>query len=157
MSAVISKCGQYRYRLDRDWIGDGRAVWVMLNPSTADATLDDPTIRRCVGFTKSWGLGSLTVVNVFALRATDPKALRSHPDPVGPTNDAHIRAAIDRADIVIAAWGGSWPKPFANRVHRVGRMLAGRAHHLGLTSAGQPMHPLYRPSDSPVLPWKVSR
>ena len=153
MSAVLSADGVYRYRLDREWIGEGRAAWVMLNPSTADAELDDPTIRRCIGFSKAWGLGALTVVNVFALRSTDPKALRGHADPVGPANDDYLRAAIDGASIVIAAWGQSWPKPFAERVGRVGQMLSGKAHHLGLTASGQPMHPLYRPAACDVLPW----
>ena len=153
MSAIISSDGQYRYRLDREWLGDGRAVWVMLNPSTADATLNDPTIRRCIGFTKAWGLGALTVVNVFGLRATDPKALVRHPNPVGPANDLYIEAAIAEADIVIAAWGQSWPREHRARVAWVGAMLNGRAHHLGLTKSGQPMHPLYRPADCDVLPW----
>lgn len=153
MTAVISSCGAYRYRLDREWLGDGRAVWVMLNPSTADATLDDPTIRRCIGFSKAWGLGALTVVNVFALRATDPKTLVGHVDPVGPANDLYIEAALDGADIVIAAWGQSWPRQHRERVAKVGAMLNGRAHHLGLTKSGQPTHPLYRPSGCAVLPW----
>lgn len=156
MTAVLSADGLYRYRLDREWGRGLRAVWVMLNPSTADAEVDDPTIRRCVGFTKAWGLDALTVVNVFALRSTDPKALRGHGDPVGPDNDDYMRWAIDGAAIVIAAWGQSWPKPFAGRVGSVGRMLSGKAHHLGLTASGQPMHPLYRPANCDVLPWRVS-
>src|SRR5262249_14212908 len=94
-AAVISDCGRYRYSLTRRW-GDAaepRALFVMLNPSTADAEQDDPTIRRCIGFAKAWGMGSLEVVNLYALRATDPAALLSAPDPIGPKNDTMITSA----------------------------------------------------------------
>ena len=157
MSAVISPCGTYRYRLDREWEGGfhGNAVWVMLNPSTADADTDDRTISRCIDFSQAWGLASLTVVNVFALRSTDPKALAKHPDPVGPCNVEHVHIAIEDAAVVIAAWGQSRPRNYGLTVHRMGKLLAGtrKAHHLGLTVTGQPMHPLYRPADTPLMPW----
>lgn len=84
-SAVISECGSYRYRLERVWEAEkDRVAFIMLNPSTADASKDDPTIRRCIGFAKAWGFGGLIVGNLFALRSTDPKALYGHKDPVGP-------------------------------------------------------------------------
>lgn len=157
MSAVI--VNQYRYRLERAWAAlnaSGSVTWVMLNPSTADATDDDATIRKCIGFATRWGCASITVVNLFALRSRDPKALRLHPDPVGPANDAYIEAAIEESALTIAAWGGSFPAWSLPRVQRVGRMLSGRAHHIGLTNAGQPKHPLMQPYAAPVLPW-VSR
>jgi hypothetical protein len=154
-SAWLSTCGQYRYSLTRLW-GDGdTALWVMLNPSTADADVDDPTIRRCMAFTRSWGLDGMTVVNVFALRATDPRELTGHPDPVGPANRDAVLAAFDQAAVTVAAWGQSWPKAYAMTVHRMAKLLAGRAHHLGLTQSGQPMHPLYRPAKSPLLPFRA--
>lgn len=92
----------YRYRLTRTWdqclvCNRPPAVFVMLNPSTADASLDDPTIRRCVGFAKAWGCPGLTVVNLYALRSADPKALWSHPDPVGPDNNRWISEVLLRA------------------------------------------------------------
>ncbi len=93
-SAVLSECARYRYRLDRAWERDdhglGTVTWVMLNPSTADADVDDPTIRRCIGFSKAWGYNALTVVNLFAWRATSPRDLCAVEDPVGPDNEAHL-------------------------------------------------------------------
>lgn len=108
MSARLSPCGQYRYTLDRDWLGDGRRgrlVWVMLNPSTADATIDDNTIRRCIRFSERWGYDGLIVVNLFALRSTNHTLLAAHPDPVGPDNDQAIAEACAVAADVIAGWG----------------------------------------------------
>src|SRR5450755_1416997 len=93
-SAVFSADRTYRYRLTRTWGSSGsHAVWVMLNPSTADALADDPTIRRCTGFSRALGLDGLVVVNLFALRATEPRELRRHPEPAGPANDWFIQEA----------------------------------------------------------------
>src|SRR4029079_19593153 len=104
--AVMSPCGRYRYRLTRVWDESRPAVcWVMLNPSTADAVKDDPTIRRGSSFSWSWGAGGLVVVNLFAFRATNPADLLDAPDPVGPENDAHVRDAAKGAGLVMAAWG----------------------------------------------------
>lgn len=149
--AVLSPCGTYRYRLDRDWTLLGtrngpRACFVMLNPSTADAIIDDPTIRRCIGFARSWGIERLTVVNLFALRSTDPAALRTHHDPVGPENDLHLLEATRGAQIVVAAWGANGG--LQRRDQRVTEMLtaAGRAvHRLGPPTlhGRHPRHPLY--------------
>lgn len=153
-TAVID--GPYRYRLSRSW-GDGaQAVWVMHNPSTADANVDDPTIRRVRGFTKRLGCDGFVVVNLYAWRSTDPKALRSAwADPVGPDNDRHITEAVAGAPIVLAAWGTlqAWQRT------RMLRLLQGPLHrtplhHLGQrTRAGFPRHPLYLPADAPVVPW----
>jgi hypothetical protein len=89
-TAVLSDCGTYRYRLGRRWAEGPVDVWIMLNPSTADATVDDRTIRRCMEFSRRWGAGALVVGNLFALRATDPAELVRHPDPIGPDNDEHL-------------------------------------------------------------------
>lgn len=148
-SAVLSDCGTYRYALARTWrVGAGRQVcWVMLNPSTADAEQDDPTIRRCIGFSKAWGFGSLIVVNLFALRSTDPKALHAHVDPVGPDNDAHIAVAAATSDRIVCAWGAGGV--LANRGLRVLDVLAPlQPAHLGLTKGNQPRHPLYARADA---------
>jgi hypothetical protein len=154
-SAIISPCGLYRYGLTRKW-GDGpRVCFVMVNPSTADAEQDDPTIRRCIGFAQREGGGSLEVVNLFALRATDPKALRKHPDPIGPGNNAALRTAFDRAGRIIAAWGAH------GRLHArdvtVARMLGDKAMCLGVTARGDPRHPLYLPADAPLIVWSAPR
>jgi hypothetical protein len=104
--AVISECGTYRYLLRRTWDAKlPRALIVMLNPSTADAEIDDATIRSCIRLCKALGYGSFEVVNLFALRATDPDELAKAADPVGPGNDSSIERAIGRCDIAVCAWG----------------------------------------------------
>ncbi len=117
----------------------------MLNPSTADATVDDPTIRRIVGFSQSWGWGGAKVYNLFALRSPTPSALKQHPDPVGPDNDGHL-AAITPGLPIIAAWG-QWGDHL-NRARGVCTALAAAGHTLqcvGMNKGGSPKHPLYVP------------
>jgi hypothetical protein len=144
-SAVFSPCDAYRYRLKRTWHARGKVVaFIGLNPSTADATADDPTIRRCVGFAKAWGFGGVAVVNLFAFRATDPRELKRAADPTGPENDAHLLAVATEASKVIAAWGvhGS----HRGRDEEVIELLRGtgvRVACLERTNAGHPRHPLY--------------
>lgn len=157
--ATISRCETYRYTLDRIWDASlPTALFIMLNPSTADASVDDPTIRRCIGFAKRMGCGSLTVVNLFALRSTDPDALAKHPDPVGPDNDMHIALALGkRLGCVIAAWGAH---PSARtRAPAVAGLLAAHGWQvdcLGTTNAGAPRHPLYVRGDAPLIPWPTT-
>src|SRR4051794_16373452 len=104
--AVLSPDGQYRYRLERTWEARaGTVTWIMLNPSTADAEVDDPTLTRCLSFTRAAGWGRLLVVNLFALRSTDPAQLAQHADPVGPRNLDHVREALQEANLIVAAWG----------------------------------------------------
>jgi hypothetical protein len=118
----------------------------MLNPSTADETEDDPTIRRCVGFAKEWGYGSITVANLFALRATDPDELRGHRDPVGEKNDHYLRHVCDFSDKVVAAWGANGD--LHGRGREVAEMLDVDLYALDTTKDGQPVHPLYQPAYS---------
>lgn len=149
--AEFSPCNTYRYSLSRWWSSHpvaGRCcLFVMLNPSTADATADDPTIRRCIGFARSWGFDGLEVVNIFALRSTDPRTLYAHPEPIGPRNDEVIAESACFAGRVVCAWGNH------------GRLLGRGAEVLAslvaagiqpwcfrLTRAGQPEHPLYQSS-----------
>ncbi|OCP36768.1 DUF1643 domain-containing protein [Ensifer sp. LC163] len=142
-SAIISSCGEYRYRLERRWDADKpKVAFLMLNPSTADADHDDPTIRRCVAFAKSWGFGCLIVGNLFALRSTDPKALYSHPSPIGPDNDRHLFAIAQSARKIICAWGTH------GALHDRGRRVAEQFEFfplaaLKVTADGHPGHPLY--------------
>lgn len=157
--AVISDCDRYRYRLGRAWDDSlPAATFVMLNPSTADAAVDDPTIRRCLGFARAWGCGSLLVVNLYAWRATNPAELAVADDPVGPGNDDFIAgaaavAAYDRAPLV-AAWGAN------ARPERVAQVIAlpgmDRLTALALTKAGQPRHPLYLKADLKPQPWTAA-
>ncbi len=158
MSAVISDCGRYRYVLQRSLGGFLRwhrpMLFIMLNPSTADAMVDDPTIRRCISFAKREGMTHLTVVNLFALRATDPRELELAHDPVGPENDRHLEEQVGkhRNGSVVAAWGAH---EFAKR--RAAAVLAkfGPLHCLGLTKAGHPRHPLYVKGDQPLVELKA--
>lgn len=141
---IFSPCRSYRYALWREWIGgEGYAMFVGLNPSTADETQDDPTIRRCIAFAKAWGYAGLCMTNLFAFRATDPKDMKAAADPVGPDNNKHLGMLAQRAGVVVAAWG-------ANGTHRgrdaeVRAMLDQALHCLALTKDGHPGHPLYLP------------
>jgi hypothetical protein len=145
-SAFIDPRGTYRYSLERQWAktGAGAVLWIMLNPSTADAEQDDPTVRRCMSFSRTWGYDALAVANLFALRATNPRALQTHKDPVGPLNDQAIASALPLAAMVVAAWGNAGPLFSRDQVVR--QIIADARvplFHLGLTSVGQPSHPLY--------------
>lgn len=158
MSAIISECGTYRYLLTRPSEVEnpdlGTALFIMLNPSTADAELDDPTIRRCRGFARTWGCAGITVANLYALRATDPAALLCHPDPVGPECDEHLFSLAKEYGDVVCAWGAN-AKP--DRVKVVTRILQGagaRLWCLGTTKHGHPRHPLYIKADQPLIPWE---
>ena len=152
-SAHISECGKYRYSLARWWDDDLPIVaFVMLNPSTADALIDDPTIRRCIGFAKAWGCGRVEIYNLFALRSTDPKALRETFDPVGPANDDILRGIAACCVRTIAAWGSHgklW-----NRGPKVAAMFGGRLEALAVNADGTPKHPLYVKGDAQPVPYR---
>jgi len=154
--AVLSADGAYRYELWRIWEPRGPLCgWVMLNPSTADAHRDDPTTRRCVRGCQSWGYGGLVIVNLYALRATDPARLRHHPDPVGPHNDHHIHTTATQATSLVCAWG---THPLAtHRAAAVLTLLHRAAPNtllrcLGTTHTGAPRHPLYTPRTATPIP-----
>lgn len=141
--AIISECGKYRYQLWRIWDNTkSLCMWVMHNPSTADANEDDPTIRRCIGFAKSWGYGGIYVGNIFAYRATNPKDMKgkSYNELVGE-NRQHIKDMESKCDLIIEAMGNpviSSVMPFTYEKE---------PHYLKLTKAGNPCHPLYLKSD----------
>lgn len=152
--ARLDSTGRYRYSLSRAWNDQGKVCWIMLNPSTADATQDDPTIRRCMGFAASWGYGGIVVVNLFALRATDPGELERQGGVVGPENDRTIIMEARAAGRVMAAWGAhgtlfSRSRKVVTMLRDAGVML----HHLGQTSTGEPRHPLYVKGDTLPVPW----
>ncbi len=153
-AAQFDATGSYRYSLTREWAAGHRVAFVLLNPSTADHTQDDPTLRRCIGFAQAWGYGALEVVNLFAYRATRPAALRAAAEPVGPENDRFLRAAQRRAQAVVLAWGihGVWRgrDQAVLRLFRAGRMPV---QCLGLTRDGHPRHVLYLPRGLTARPF----
>lgn len=154
-AAVISPCGRYRYVLERQWRAAAPAMTiVMLNPSTADANTDDPTISRCIGFALREAFGGIRVLNLFALRATDPRELMNADDPVGPDNDDHLRRWIGNARRVVAAWGRCDQQLRRDRVAEVLALLPDtRWLCFDTTKDGHPRHPLYLPSDEPLRPF----
>lgn len=156
--ATVSDDGLYRYDLGRFWgDADRLALWVMLNPSTADASEDDPTIRRVRGFSRIWGFGGCVVVNLFALRTTKPEHLLDHPDPSGSMNVEKIRLWMEdrRVGAVVCAWGAGWRKLDLPRPNVEGkaRFLGKSTVCLGRTKAGDPRHPLYVPKNTPPEPF----
>lgn len=161
MSAIISACGTYRYRLERKLEGRGPTVmFLMVNPSTADAETDDATIRKCAGFANRLSAHYMLVGNKFAYRATDIKALRGVADPVGPDNDKHLDDMLVDAEIVIAAWGSlnKIPETLRSRWKDVVRLADQHKHKLrtiGVCADGHPKHPLMVGYDAPIKVWDV--
>jgi hypothetical protein len=158
--AYFSPDRVYRYMLYRDWASWSNMrtlVVIGLNPSTADENDDDPTIRRCIGFAKREGCGRLVMLNLFALRATDPRVMKAHRDPIGAENDAVIRHwtrdECDWSSIVVAAWG-------VHGVHMgrsvTVRLLTPQLYCLGVTQTGQPRHPLYLHGDAPLVRYPLT-
>lgn len=153
LSAWISDDGMFRYSLTRE-LGyfearDETVTFVMLNPSTADAETDDPTIRKCAKFARSWGFGRLKVVNIYAYRATDPRELGKVEDPVGPENFCTIAKVVGGSDLVVCAWGANAPKAAADVVLD----MVAAPHALRLTKSGAPWHPLYVPDATRPVPF----
>lgn len=153
--AVYSECERYRFALTRVWRPDGaRALFVMLNPSTATEVQNDPTVERCERRARALGLGAFRVVNIFAWRATDPREMRGAADPVGPGNDAAILEGAAWADRIVCAWGTHGAH--LERGAAVEAMLRGTGRDLavlGLTRGGHPQHPLYIGYDRQPVPW----
>ncbi|WP_294203060.1 DUF1643 domain-containing protein [uncultured Chryseobacterium sp.] len=146
-NAIISTCKKYRYSLTRIWDDTKPTVmFIMLNPSTADATDDDPTIRRCIGFAKSWDYGGIVVCNLFAYRSTNPLELLTASDPAGDKNLYYLDYYAVRADKIICAWGN---EAILNRIKNQVKIVEfifrrkAKIHYLELSKNGFPKHPLY--------------
>ncbi len=162
---IFSPCRKYRYTLWRSWADDlfrnktkeGYVMFIGLNPSTADETIDDPTIRRCIDFTKRWGYLTLCMTNAFAFRATDPKVMKAHQQPIGADNTNQIIEIAEQADIIVAAWG-----KHGNHLGRQAQVLDAltpwrtKLHHLGLNDDGTPKHPLYLKATTVPIPFQHS-
>lgn len=155
--AVYSPCERYRYLLTRVWnVAGKKALFVMLNPSTATEAQNDPTVERCERRARVLGFGAFRVVNIFAYRATDPKVMRAADDPVGEGNDKAILSSVSawRPDQVVCGWGAHGA--YLDRGAEVTRLLLGTGTplwHLGLTLQGQPKHPLYIGYAQQPQPW----
>ena len=157
-SAVLSECGRYRYRLERQCAGDGATLVLMVNPSTADAEKDDATIRKLVGFGNRHRWGRLMVGNLFAYRATDVRELAAAYDPIGPVNDVYLQGMANEADRVICAWGPVSKVPLRLRCRwqvvwgELPMRLA--TYSIGAPAkCGHPRHPLMLAYSEPLLAW----
>lgn len=156
--AVISDCQKFRYRLWRRWNFQlPRLMFIMLNPSTADATLDDATIRKCIGFATRLGYGGIEVCNLYAFRATDPRDLKAAGYPIGDKNDGVITGVSETVSgdwgHVVAAWGANAQDKRADEVRWLCLMNGVPLYHLGLTKDGQPRHPLMLPYSAELTEW----
>lgn len=158
--AVISGCGRYRYRLFRQWADSPRMpiLWVMLNPSTADASIDDPTIKRCMAFSQRWGYGAMWVGNLFAFRSTDPSVLRgmSARHALGAENEQHLWGMASESALTVCAWGAPGGRGSAVRAQHY--TSPGGLWCIGRTKHGSPTHPLARgrhrvPDDARLQEW----
>lgn len=149
--AIISECNKYRYKLWRIWDSEKPLVmFLMLNPSTADANSNDPTIRRCINFAKFWGYGGIVVCNLFAYRATNPKDLLKISNPIGDLNVVYIKECIELCERVICAWGNaSIVKKMAYMSVFFNSITFGRDKlcFIDRSKNGTPKHPLYLKSD----------
>lgn len=148
-TANISDDGVYRYSLGRIWQpAKPKVCFVMLNPSTADAHIDDATLRRCIGYAATWKYGGLYVLNLFALRSRDPNRLKHHPDPVGPDNKLVFKTILGASAKVVCAWGDHGK--LHNQWKRAYLWIWASDHKptaLRINKSGMPAHPLYLPQD----------
>jgi len=158
-TAIYSDCERYRYSLTRIWDANGRkALFVMLNPSTATEIQNDPTVERCERRARALGFGAFRVTNIFAWRDTDPRKMRAAAAPIGPDNDWAILDGTAWADQVIAAWGTHGAHLMRGpQVEMLLRDTGKPLHHLGLTKDGHPKHPLYIAYTQQPEEWHASR
>lgn len=160
MSAVFSPCQKFRYRLEREVApGPGPVFGFFgVNPSTADAVLNDHTVSKWIGFTQRWSGARLLVGNVFAYRSTDIRGLASAADAIGPENDEHLARIAHEADVLVPCWGAmsKVPRHLRPRFKAVADMLHANGkpvRHLGLTACGNPKHPLNLAYTTPLTDW----
>lgn len=156
-TAELSRCRRYRYTLRRRFAEGPAVLFVGRNPSTADETADDPTIRRCLGFAKRWGFGTLLMGNLYAWRATDPRDRRKAEHPIAEPerpfwNDLHLALMAHDADQVVAAWGADVGPVVDHAAHVL--KVVGPCLALGLTQQGHPRHPLFTPGSAELVDYR---
>jgi hypothetical protein len=150
-TATISYCGFYRYDLTRRWEEGGTTcAFIGLNPSTADADIDDPTVRRCIGFAKNWGHSQLVMINAYAYRATNPENMKEAENPVGPMNNEYLMLWSEKCEIVVAAWGTNITRMRQQYLKDIIKDM----FILRLTKNGFPSHPLYLPKNLSPIKWQ---
>lgn len=153
-NAFFSNDGKYRYWLSRIFDETLPVVaFVGLNPSVADAEVDDPTIKRCISYCKQWGYGGFYMVNLFAFKATSPKEMLQQQDPVGEDNDRHIQEILSKAAQTICCWGELGRHQ--NRSREVLALIS-NPYCLGVLKNGEPGHPLYLKGDLQPIPYPVA-
>jgi len=152
--AIISDCGKYRYVLTRG-CDVNYIPFVMLNPSTADAMEDDPTIRRCCGFAESFGYEGIVVLNLYAYRATDPRELKklSLEEAIGKYNKGWWQHYL-REEKVICGWGNNADKRVVESFWQFCQNNGVQTYCLGVTKNNQPKHPLYLKADTQLIEWR---
>ena len=151
---VISKCQSYRYTLWREINGGSgdNLLFICLNPSVADATMDDPTVRRCMSYAASWGFSGMFMCNLFAYRATNPENMKKQSDPIGPDNNKWIKETARKCQKIVLAWGNHGGH--IDRNTRVAELLSTETLWcFGMTKSGQPKHPLYLKKTAPLVPF----
>ena len=154
-NALLSADRKYRYFLKRQWAdGDNFVNFVLLNPSTADEKIDDPTIRRCINFAKNWGYNGIYVTNLFAFRTKSPNILKKSKNPVGNKNNYFLEKISRESKLIIVAWGNHGS--FLNRDKEVLSLLS-NIYCLDTTKLGNPKHPLYVKGDIEISPYKIPR
>jgi len=154
--AVLSEERRYRYRLNRIWDAEKpAALFIGLNPSTADEYTDDPTIRRCMSYAKAWNYGGIVMANLFAYRATDPRMMLRQEDPEGRLNEQYLDAAIEDTWVTVCCWGSERQPAVHAQADRL-RHRHGDLTYLRLNKDGSPAHPLYLPGNLKPIPWEIA-
>lgn len=165
--AKFSECDRYRYQLWRDWSSDpppdGRddwelstAVFIGLNPSTADAVKNDATVTRCIAHAKRWNCYRMFMMNLFAWRATDPKEMKAQGSPIGPENDFWLLETIRASQIVVACWGNHGSHMQRSGEVKVMLRNAGvSVKCFAVNGTGEPKHPLYVRSDQELMEYSL--
>lgn len=154
--AVFSECEKYRYLLWR-WWGDGdpdprvMVAFICLNPSTATESRNDPTVKRCITYARDWHFSGMFMLNIFALRSTDPSKLRLVDDPTGEANDTYLIWAYEQACLTVGAWGNHGG--YRDRGDYVAALMP-EIMHLHRTRHGHPGHPLYLKKDLRPQLWR---
>lgn len=157
--AVFSDCEQYRYILWRKWslAEAGRyAMLIGLNPSTADESINDPTVRRCIDFAKKWGMDGMYMMNAYAFRATDPAVMKKQPTPVGWHNDEALALVAKQCEIIVAAWGNHCTEDRSKKVIEIVESVGKTIQCFELNQNGSPKHPLYVKGDTVLKTFGVS-